>query len=321
MQYGHLVDIGRRVVDAQVQRPAGQQLQRDALGKGLTSPLFGVAMRAGQMLHPLLPKSVQNKVPRRRAAGHRPRNEHPRQVLILAGCTQPSMIPAIDAATIRLLDAVGMTTQVARGSGCCGAVKFHLDDQTGGLAQMRANIDAWAPMIERGEVEAIVMNASGCGATVREYGHHLRADPVYAERASLVSEHVRDIAELLAPHAADLRSRIGALPAERVAFHPPCTLQHWQALRPVTEKLLRDLGFHLLPFTEAHLCCGSAGTYSVLQPTLSKTLRDRKLGHISQARPEMILSSNIGCLVHLQGGTDIPVRHWVEALDAALVPG
>ena len=318
VEYGHLVDIGRRVVDAQVPRPPAQHLQREALGKGLNSPLFGVAMRAGQMLHPLLPKAVRAKVPKRRAAGHRPTTEHPRHVLILAGCTQPAMIPAIDASTIRLLDAVGISTQVARGSGCCGAVKFHLDDQVGGRAQMKANIDAWAPMIERGEVEAIVMNASGCGATVREYGHHLRADPVYAERARLVSEHVRDIAELLAPHAAELKARIGPLPADRVAFHPPCTLQHWQALRPVTEKLLRDLGFQLQPFTESHLCCGSAGTYSVLQPTLAKTLRDRKLGHIAQVRPEMILSSNIGCLAHLQGGTDIPVRHWVEALDGAL---
>jgi glycolate oxidase iron-sulfur subunit len=190
---------------------------------------------------------------------------------------------------------------------------------------MRANIDAWWPDIEAGTIDAIVMNASGCGAMVREYAHHLRHDPVYSGKAIRVSDMVRDIAEILAPHAEALRPRVTAgLPVGstgRVAFHPPCTLQHWQRLRPVTEKLLVDLGLTLQPFADSHLCCGSAGTYSVLQPAMAGELRRRKIDAIEAGDPEMILSSNIGCLTHLQGGTKIPVRHWVELVDTALAAG
>ena len=237
---------------------------------------------------------------------------------MLAGCVQPAMMPTIDAATVRVLDAIGISTVVAAGSGCCGAVKFHLNDQDGGLALMRANIDAWWPYVERGEVEAIVMNASGCGGTVREYDHHLKHDPVYAEKARRITELVRDVAELVAPHAEALAAKAPALVGRKVAFHPPCTLQHWQKLRPTTEKLLTGLGFALQPFAESHLCCGSAGAYSVLQPEISTALRDRKLGNIEAGKPEMILSSNIGCLGHLQSGTGTPVRHWIEAVDEAM---
>jgi glycolate oxidase iron-sulfur subunit len=261
---------------------------------------------------------LADKVPVRRSAGALPKSSHTREVLILAGCVQPGMIPAIDAATLRVLDAIGLSARVAEGSGCCGALRFHLDDQEGSLEQMRANIDAWWPDIDAGRIEAIVMNASGCGATVREYGHHLRHDPIYADKALVVASLVRDIAEIVAPHAEQLRRRIKRALPQRAAFHPPCTLQHWQRLRPVTEKLLADLGFPLLPFAESHLCCGSSGAYSVLHPEMAKTLRDRKLGAIGEAQPDMILSSNIGCLTHLQSGTSIPVRHWVEALDSAL---
>ncbi|WP_420226679.1 glycolate oxidase subunit GlcF [Pigmentiphaga litoralis] len=322
VQYGHLVDIGRKIVNERVPRSRTDRFKRTVLKEVIGSAAFNLAMQAGQALRPMLPDVLAAKVPTRRPAGNVRVPAHARNVLILAGCVQPAMIPAIDAATIRVLDAIGVGVRVAAGSGCCGAVRFHLDDQDGAKMQMRANIDAWWPDIEAGAIDAIVMNASGCGAMVREYAHHLRHDPVYSGKAIRVSDMVRDIAEIVAPHAEALRPRvIGGLPAGstgRVAFHPPCTLQHWQRLRPVTEQLLADLGLTLQPFTDSHLCCGSAGTYSVLQPAMAGELRRRKLDAIEVGNPEMILSSNIGCLTHLQGGTKIPVRHWVELVDAAL---
>jgi glycolate oxidase iron-sulfur subunit len=246
-----------------------------------------------------------------------PKAAHARSVLMPVGCVQPAMMPSIDAATIRVLDALDIGVRMERGSGCCGAINFHLDAQEAARDQMRANIDAWLPLLESGAVEAIVINASGCGAMIKEYAHHLRHDPAYAEKAQRLVEKVLDVAEIIAPHAADLAPRLHGLPA-RAAFHPPCTLQHWQGLRGVSERLLADLGFRLVPFAESHLCCGSAGTYSVTQPELSKALRSRKLGHIQDAHPECIVSSNIGCIGHLQAGTEVPVRHWIEIVDAAL---
>ena len=319
VQYGRLVDIGRQVVEAKVVRPAAEQRQRDWLRKGLSSPLFGPAMRVGQSLRGLLPPALKAKVPERREAGRWPTRQHARKVLLLEGCVQPSMAPNINAATARVLDAAGIECVLARGQGCCGAVKYHLADADGGLAQMRANVDAWWRHIEAGAVEAIVINASGCGAMVKEYGHLLRNEPRYADRAARVSELARDLSELLPDIAAALRGRIKA-PAATLAWHAPCTLQHAQRLRGGVEQHLGELGFTLRPAAqEAHLCCGSAGTYSVLQPELSQQLRERKLGHLIGAQPPAaILSANIGCITHLQAGTELPVRHWVELLDEAL---
>lgn len=319
VQYGKLVDIGRKVVDEQVQRPLGQRAQRAVLRYLLTSPAFGPAVKAGRMLRPLLPDSLKGKVPAMRPAGQWPERpqQYDRQVLMLAGCVQPALVPAIDAATMRVLAALGIGTRIVAESGCCGAVSFHLDAQDAALKQMRANIDAWWPLLESGQAEAIVMNASGCGAMVREYAHHLRHDPEYAEKAVMIAEKVVDIAEIIAPHTTELRALMGELPA-RPAFHPPCTLQHWQGLRPLSERVLTELGFDLQPFTESHLCCGSAGTYSVTQPELSQTLRDRKLNAIDEVKPDTIISSNMGCISHLQSGTDTPVRHWIEVVDQTL---
>ena len=326
VQYGHLIDIGRQVVEAKVPRPAAEARTRAWLRRGLTSPLFGPAMRLGQSVRGWLPASLQAKVPERRAAGEWPKRSHPRKVLLLEGCVQPAMAPHINTATARVLDAAGIECVLARGQGCCGAVKFHLADAEGGLAQMRANIDAWWPHIERGTehggVEAIVINASGCGAMVKDYGHLLRHDPRYAERAEKVSALARDVSELLPDIVDALRGRVRA-PAGTLAWHPPCTLQHGMRLRGGVEQHLGALGFTLRPAAqEPHLCCGSAGTYSVLQPELSAQLRDRKLGHLlgerAADRPAAVLSANIGCITHLQSGTDVPVRHWIEALDEAL---
>jgi glycolate oxidase iron-sulfur subunit len=320
VQYGHLVDIGRKIVDGKVPRPAREAALRWTLKEGLTSPLFAPAMKLGQSVRGLLPEKLKAKVPAPRPAGAWPVRTHARKVLLLAGCVQPSMSPNINSATARVLDAAGIQTLVAPNAGCCGAVKFHLNDHDGGKAQMRANIDAWWPQVDGGAVEAIVMNASGCGVTVREYGHMLKDDPAYAAKATRISALTRDLSELLPELAPALRARVRA-PAGVIAYHPPCTLQHGQKLRGGVETHLRALGFDVqVAMNESHLCCGSAGTYSVLQTELAYALRDRKLGHLKQLQPAAIVSANIGCITHLQSGAEVPVRHWVELLDEALAP-
>jgi len=320
VEYGHLVDIGRRIVEEKVPRDSGENAVRWALKEGLGSSLFAPAMKLGQALRPLLPAVLKNKVPAPRDAGRWPAREHPRKVLLLAGCVQPAMAPNINSATARVLDAAGIQTIVEPRAGCCGAVKFHLNDQEGGLAQMRANVDAWWPWVEDGKVEAIVMNASGCGVTVAEYGHHLKHDPAYAAKARRISELTRDLSELLPGLVSSLRGKVRP-PEGMLAFHPPCSLQHGMKLRGGVEKHLGELGFQVrVANAESHLCCGSAGTYSVLQPKIAGELRDRKLGVLGELQPQAIISANMGCITHLQGGTATPVRHWVEVLDEALAP-
>ncbi|MBK8106576.1 MAG: glycolate oxidase subunit GlcF [Betaproteobacteria bacterium] len=325
VDYGHLVDIGRKIVEERVQRPAGEKAVRWLLKEGLTSPLFAPAMKMGQLVRPLLPAALKHKVPAPAAprAGVWPQRQHARKVLMLAGCVQPAMMPNVNSATARVLDAAGIQTLVAAKAGCCGALRTHLNDHEGGLDDMRRNIDAWWPYVESGEVEAIVMNASGCGVAVKEYGHALAHDPDYAAKAARIGALTRDLSELLPDMVPALKSQVrhvgGAGHARRLAFHPPCTLQHGQQLRGGVETHLRALGFEVsLAGSESHLCCGSAGTYSVLQPTLAYQLRDRKLGHLSALEPQAIVSANIGCIQHLQSGTGTPVRHWVEVLDDAL---
>ena len=326
VQYGHLLDIGRKLVDAQVPRPAAESALRWALKEGLPSPVFGPAMAIGQLVRGLLPHALKNKVPAKQSAGTWPSQKHERKVLLLAGCVQPAMSPNINSATARVLDAVGIQTLIAPKAGCCGAVKFHLNDQDGGMNQMRANIDAWWPYVagtaEQAGVEGIVSNASGCGVTVKDYGHVLQGDPAYAARAQRISGLTHDISEWLPELATKLKDRV-SVKASRIAFHPPCSLQHGMALRGGVEKYMAELGFNVkLTGCESHLCCGSAGTYSVLNPGISYQLRDRKLGHLASTfgadKPEQIVSANIGCITHLQSGTEIPVRHWIEVLDQAL---
>ena len=325
VEYGHLIDLGRKLVDAKVARPLPERALRWALKEGLPSPLFGVAMKMGQAVRGVLPQALRSKVPAAQDAGVTPVAVHARKVLMLAGCVQPSMSPNINSATARVLDAAGIQTVVAPKAGCCGAVKFHLNDQDSARDAMRANIDAWWPHIAPASgagVEAIVMNASGCGVMVKDYGHVLHDDPVYAAKAQRVSELTRDLSELLPALVDALKPRVSAAAAQAAgvqAFHPPCTLQHGQQLRGGVETHMAALGFTVQTAnTEAHLCCGSAGTYSVLNPQIAYELRDRKLGNLQALQPQGICSANIGCITHLQSGTDTPVRHWVEVLDTAL---
>jgi len=318
VDYGHLVDIGRKLVDAKVPRPATESIVRWALKEGLPSPLFGPAMALGQLVRPLLPASLKNKVPARQDAGVWPKQTRARKMLMLAGCVQPAMGPNINSATARVLDAAGVQVIVAPKAGCCGAVKFHLNDQDGGKAEMRANIDAWWPHVEQG-VEALVMNASGCGVTVKEYGHILQEDPAYAAKATRISALTKDLSELLPSLVPSLRGKVQVAGQPALVFHPPCTLQHGQKLKGGVEQHLAELGFSVrIAASESHLCCGSAGTYSVLNPKISYQLRDRKLENLAAQHAEVIISANIGCITHLQSGTDTQVRHWVEVLDAAL---
>ena len=320
VQYGHLIDIGRKLVDQRVERPMAEKAVRWALKEGLPSPLFGPAMALGQAVRGLLPAALKNKVPAKQDAGLTPSRSHARKVLMLEGCVQPAMSPNINSATARVLDAAGVQVVVAPKAGCCGAVKFHLNDQDGAKEEMRRNIDAWWPHVESG-VESIVMNASGCGSMVKDYGHALAGDAQYAAKAERISALTRDLSELLPDLVEHLKDKVTAK-AGQIAFHPPCTLQHGQQLRGGVEQHLGALGFNVKTAScEAHLCCGSAGTYSVLQPEIAYELRDRKLGNLSQMKPEVIVSANIGCITHLQSGTATPVRHWVEVLDEALSQG
>jgi glycolate oxidase iron-sulfur subunit len=314
VQYGRLLDIGRALVEEKSARPVAQRFMRRLLAEVLPRRfLFTSLLRLGRIVRPLLPPELAEKVPASvPAAGAWPAPRHARKMLVLAGCVQPALSPDINAAAARVLDRIGVSLVEAPGAGCCGALRFHVGFQEAGLADMRALIDAWWPHVEAG-AEAIVMTASGCGAVVKEYGHLLRHDPVYAAKAARVSAMTHDICEVLDGEF-DRLSPLLRKKGGRVAFHPPCTLQHGLGLRGVTEKLLARAGFELAPVPDAHLCCGSAGTYSILEPELSGRLRADKLAALASGEPGQIATANIGCLAHLQAGTVLPVRHWIVLL-------
>ena len=319
VQYGKLLDLGRAVVEESVGRGAADTLARSALKHGLSSPtLFNTALKLGQAARGLLPGFLKDKVPAADPAGVWPPPRHPRKMLVLQGCVQPGLKPNINAAVARVLDRIGISLIASDQAGCCGALAHHLNDHADALNAMRRNIDAWLPHLDAG-VEAIVMTASGCGVMVKEYGWQLRDDPAYADKAARIAAATKDISEILLAE----RDALKPLPASgsplpKVAYHPPCTLQHGQKLGGGVEALLTQAGFELTAVAESHLCCGSAGTYSILQPDISGQLKARKLGHLQAGQPDCIATANIGCLTHLQSGSTVPVRHWVELIDAAL---
>jgi glycolate oxidase iron-sulfur subunit len=324
VEYGRLIGIGRQLVDERVPRPATEKVARWVLREGLTSSLFAPLLKLGRLCRPLLPTLLRKYVPARVPEGAQrlPTRQHARKVLLLAGCVQPGMMPNINGATVRVLDACGIQTLVVPDAGCCGAIREHLSDPEGARVNARRNIDAWWPLVSGGAVEAIISNASACGLTVKSYSDMLGHDAQYRDKAARVATLTRDISELLPELVPQLKGRLGPVGAGRWVFHPPCTLQHGQGLRGGVETYLAMLGFDIrVAGNEAHLCCGSAGTYSVLQPELARQLRDRKLKNLVDSGPSGILSANIGCIQHLQSGTELPVRHWVEVLDAALPAG
>ncbi len=318
VRYGRLLDIGRQVVEQRVQRPATERFKRWLLKQALPNQgVFKAALRAGRLFRPVLSPALQDKMPERQAAGKLPARPHARKMLALAGCTQPAMAPNIHHAAARVLDALGVQLIVAPKAGCCGALRHHLNDQQAALNDMRRNIDAWWPYVERQEVEAIVMTASGCGATVKEYGHLLAHDVDYAAKAARIAALTRDLSEVL-PQFEDALQRLCTRSTERVAWHPPCTLQHGQQIRGKVESVLRAVGVDVVLCADSHLCCGSAGTYSLLQPELSLQLRDRKLEALAETGATTIVSANVGCTAHLQSGTQTPVVHWIELVDRML---
>ena len=314
VRYGRLADIGRRLVEERVPRPIAERVKRKALlcvipHRARFAPLLAM----GRLVRPLLPGGLARKVPRREPAGHWPAARHARRVLALGGCVQGAIAPGIDAAAARVLDRLGISYIPTPASGCCGAASHHLSAREAALAMMRRNIDAWWPEIEAG-AEAVVITASACAAEVKEYAEHLEHDPNYAPRAERVSSLARDLSELVA--AENISALASTRSPRRVAFHSPCTLQHGQKLTGVVEDILERAGFDVVPVSDAHLCCGSAGTYSILQPELSRELLARKIDCLEASRPEVIATANIGCFSHLATAASVPVRHWVQLFDS-----
>jgi len=318
VEYGKLLDIGRHIVEEKVGRSATDAATRATLKTGLGTPLlFNSALKIGQSVRGLMPGFLKRRIPQADPPGNWPAPRHARRMLVLQGCVQPGLKPNINAATARVLDRLGISLTAAEAAGCCGALAHHLNDTDAGLEAARRNIDAWFPQLDAG-AEAIVMTASGCGVMVKDYGWLLRDDPVYADKAARISAATRDISEILVAERDTLKTLAARPASKRIAYHPPCTLQHGQKLSGGVEALLTDAGFELTPVAEKHLCCGSAGTYSILQPEIADQLKTRKLGNLQAGQPELIATANIGCLTHLQSGSNIPVRHWVELLDEVL---
>ncbi len=322
VKYSHLLDVGRQVVESRLKRPLREAVPRALLREVLPRPaLFGAGVAIGRALRPLLPNSLADKLPPASPAGVWPDGaQHARRMLVLGGCVQPSLAPNINAATARVLDRLGIALIEEKRAACCGAVRHHLNDQARALDEMRRNIDAWWPHLADGHVEAIVVTASGCGVQVRDYAHLLADDAVYAEKASKISALCRDPSEVLAAEQARLSVLLQdkARPRGKLAFHAPCTLQHGLRIKGVIEQLLQAAGFDLTPVADAHLCCGSAGTYALLQPGLSNRLRHNKLSALSAGSPAAIATANIGCMTHLQAGCALPVRHWIELMDEVM---
>jgi len=319
VEYGRLLDIGRRAVElrAPLQRPIGERFMRAFLRESLTRPrAFGWALALGRVLRPWLPTAMRARVPLLRPEGYWPRRQHARKMLVLHGCVQSEIAPSINAAAARVLDRLGISLQNAPGAGCCGAIRLHLDDRNGAQAEARRNIDAWTPFFDAG-CEALVMTASGCGSVVRDYGELLHDDPAYAQRAADIARRTRDLSEVMHEFEPLLATRVRRPITGPVAFHSPCTLQHGQQIRGRVESVLRAIGVAVHIPADAHLCCGSAGTYSILQPELAQRLRDDKLGALHATGAPIFVTANIGCLAHLQSGTETPVRHWIEYVDVA----
>ncbi len=327
VHYSRLLDIGRGVVEARVKRSPSDALARFALRKAITHPIiFKPVLKLGQLTRTALPATLRRKVPVAAPdPGPSPVSQHTRRMLVLDGCVQPTLAPATNAAAARVLDRLGISLISPPQAGCCGAVSFHLEARTEARDFMRRNIDAWWPFIEDG-VEALVVTASGCGVMIRDYGYQLAADPAYAEKAARISALAKDLSEIvlaeqtglsaLIPHPSSTTQPSAA--RRRVAFHSPCTLQHGLKIRGQVETLLSHVGFEVMPVRDAHLCCGSAGTYSILHPEIAQRLRDEKIAALAEYAPDEIVTANVGCQSHLQSGMERPVRHWIELVDRAM---
>ena len=320
VKYGNLVDIGRGLLESRVPRGVSAALKRKALQYLLPRPaIFKPALKLGQLARPLLPNVLKAKVPAPQATTPWPASSHTRKMLVLDGCVQPILAPNTNAAAARVLDRIGVSLIKENRAGCCGAVSYHLNAQADGLGYMRRNIDAWWPHVESG-VEAIVMTASGCGTTVKEYSHMLARDVHYAEKAKRISALTKDISEIITSEVEQIQKLLPTASAQKqkIAYHPPCSLQHAQKLNGIVEPLLQRMGFELTYVPDTHLCCGSAGTYSLLQPELSQRLLKNKVNALQSGAPTLVATANIGCQSHIQSAMNVPVKHWIELLDERL---
>jgi glycolate oxidase iron-sulfur subunit len=330
VHYMHLVDHGRRHIEAHYRRPWAERRLRHWLGRVLTQPaLMRAALHGARLVKPfaaffpnrlrplieLTPQIVPVASDVDRPQVFHAEGERRMRIALLSGCAQQVLAPEINEATIRLLRRHGAEVVVAPGSGCCGALPHHLGDETPAIALARANIDAWQKAREAtGELDAIVANASGCGTMLKDYGFLLREDPAYAEKAAQIAALARDVSEAIGELG--LRGS-GAVPALRVAYHSACSLQHGQQIHGGPKALLAAAGFEVVEVPEGHLCCGSAGTYNLLQPELASALRDRKLANIALTRADLVAAGNIGCITQLGADAPMPIVHTVELLDWA----
>jgi glycolate oxidase iron-sulfur subunit len=313
VQYGRLVDIGRNILAERTVRPWWSSVIRRMLLEVLPDPArLRAVIALGKLVRPLLPANLRRKLPQPRPASFRPHVRHHRRMLVLEGCVQPLTAPTTNAAAARVLDKLGISLISAPAAGCCGALHQHLSEAIAARNMMRRNIDAWWPYVQQG-VEAIVMTASGCGVMVKDYAHALKDDAIYAEKAARISALTRDLSEILRNENLHAFSGIGK--GRRVACQASCTLQHGQKLGGVVENILQGCGYTLTPVADSHLCCGAAGTYSLLQAELSQQLLNNKLSALLQGQPDVIVTSNIGCQLHLESASKLPVRHWIELLD------
>ncbi len=316
VEYGKLLDIGRQHVEAKISRPWHQGLFRFLILQTLPyKKRFNFLLKLGGVVRVCLPAKIKMMLPEYSGQGtNKNIKEHARKVILFSGCVQPALAPGINQSVIKVLDALGVSVIEVEQEQCCGALSQHLTAAEQATSFMRHNIDAYWPLIEQG-VEAIVVSASGCGVHIKEYGYLLREDEDYAEKAAKISELTKDISEFVTGCELD---KITLHSPKDVAFQSPCTLQHGQKLNGVTEALLARLGFSLKPVADAHLCCGSAGVYSLLQEEISGQLQKNKIEKLMHNQPEMILTANIGCLKHLQEKSPVPVKHWIEEVAALM---
>ena len=316
VRYGRLVEVGREVIEKKVPRNFSERLQRSLIRKIVPYPgRFSILLKMAQLSKPFLPGSLRAKLPQKGLSRAVKVTSQKRKMLVLDGCIQSVITPATNQAAMRVLEKLGIELQVAPKAGCCGAVSHHLSEQDEGLDFMRRNIDAWWPYIES-ECEAVISTASGCGAVVKDYGDLLKLDSQYAEKAKRVSELAKDFGEILAKEKLPEIDKQKV--SRKVAFHSPCTLQHGQKLAGLVENILTGIGFTLTYVEDSHLCCGSAGTYSILQPELSQQLLENKLSSLQKEQPDVIATANIGCQMHMASKAGVPVKHWIELLDEVL---
>jgi glycolate oxidase iron-sulfur subunit len=322
VEYGHLLDIGRQVINKKVRRTLTERSYRYLLRKILPYPKrVSFFLRLGRGLRFILPGKFRQMIPenkRVRITGStRRRVKYGRKMILFTGCVQPLLSPETNCASTRVLNRLGIETIISHGESCCGAINHHMADDDSGLTFIKNNIDVWWPYIEEG-IEAIIISASGCGTMIKDYGYILRNDADYKDKAHQVSIMAKDIGEIIVAEEIETLRKMIKVNSRRIAFQNPCSLQHGQKIKDETEVLFKKLGYQIENIADANQCCGSAGTYSLLQTELSEKLRRKKISALEAVKPDVIMTANIGCQLHLQQATEIPVKHWIEILEEDL---